>query len=65
MAANSSAARCTLEPTPVEAKSSLPGCALAIAISSLTERAGTLGLTSTTLPLIAISPTGAKSLIGT
>ena len=28
MTANSSAARCTLEPLPVEAKSSLPGCCL-------------------------------------
>ena len=42
MPANSSAARCTLDPVPVEAKVSLPSSCFASAISSAIECAGTV-----------------------
>ena len=44
----SSPARCAPEPLPAEAKFSLPGCACASAINSLTLCAGTEGWTSST-----------------
>ena len=63
-AAKYSAARWMPLPAPADAKVSLPGSFLASAISSGIVRAGTAGLTSTTSALVAIRPTGAKSLRG-
>ena len=60
---NSSPAMCEPCPTPAEAKVSLPGCDLASAISSFTEFAGRLGVTTRISGSVAIIVTGAKSLI--
>jgi hypothetical protein len=57
-------AMCGGVPLPPEAYLSSPGLALAIAISSLTEFAGTEGLTHSTVGAMASSVIGEKSLIG-
>jgi hypothetical protein len=59
---NSSAAIWNVLPDPAEPKLSLPGCALASAISSLTFLAGNALLTTSTCCDVPIVPTDAKSL---
>ena len=55
---------CGVVPTPPEPKLSSPGLALPIAISSLTELAGTAGLTTSTSGVLPTSATAAKSFKG-
>src|SRR6266581_1753038 len=57
-----SPARCGVLPFPAEGKLSLPGRALAYAISSETELTGTDGCTATKCGTEAASVIGAKSL---
>ena len=59
---NSSPARCGRLPGPVEAKLSLPGCALASASSSFMLLAGTLVATTSISGTLATSVMGARSL---
>jgi hypothetical protein len=58
---SSSPARCGRPPTPAEAKLSLPGWALASAISSFMSPAGTLLATTSISGTVVTSVTGAKS----
>ena len=51
-------------PVPAEAKLSLPGSFFASAIRSGMDRTGSDGCTQTTSALVAMRPTGAKSLRG-
>ncbi|MNC89457.1 hypothetical protein D3C83_53960 [compost metagenome] len=57
-------AMCGGVPFPPDANLRSPGFALASAINSLTELAGTAGLTQSTVGAIASSVIGAKSLMG-
>ncbi|MNT57925.1 hypothetical protein D3C72_1953330 [compost metagenome] len=59
---NSSPARCPVLPLPAEAKVSLPGLALACAISSCTLFARSDELPARIIGRLATSDTGAKSL---
>jgi hypothetical protein len=52
---------CGVVPTPPDPKLSLPGCAFASAMSSATEWAATLGLTTSTSGEVPASPIPAKS----
>ncbi len=53
-----------VEPLPLEAQVSLPGCALASAMSSCTEFAFTPGFSTSTLANEAKTMTGTRSLFG-
>ena len=64
MTLNSSPARWLEPPLPAEPKLSAPGLALASAISSWIDFAGTLRLTTTTSGVVLISVIGSKSLAG-
>ena len=64
MVLKSSPARWLTVPVPDDAKLSLPGCALASAINSLTDFAGTAGCTRTISGTIAVCTTGEKSRTG-
>src|SRR5262249_35676734 len=61
---NSSPERCGVDPVPGCAKLYLPGLALISATRSLTDWAGTCGLTHNTLGEAATSVTGVKSRNG-
>ncbi len=56
--------RCDAEPLPAEAKESSPGRALASAMSSATDFAGTAALTRRTLGSVCSDDTGARSFTG-
>ena len=53
-----------VEPLPLEAQASLPGCALTSAINSFSELALTPGFSTSTLANEAKTMTGARSLFG-
>ena len=61
---NISRVKWVVVPTPEEAAVICPGCALASAISSWTDFAGKLGLTTSMNGLTAARATGLKSRIG-
>ena len=64
MSLNSSPPRCMKLPTPAEAYGTPPGFSLASATSSLTDLAGSSGLTTSTFGAEARNAIGAKHLIG-
>ena len=61
---NNSPARCPALPLLPDPNDNVPGCAFAYATSSGTELTGSVGLSTSTLGVVATSVIGAKSLIG-